>query len=94
MRLAPQKPTTIPRMELLGVVIGVRALRFMQSQLHRPVDTLHLWSDSRCVLFWLTSRKSMSRFVENRLKEIRSHDQLTFQYVPYRGSGHSWHLRS
>ena len=82
MRLAPQKPTTIPRMELLGVVIGVRALRFVQSQLNRPVDTLHLWSDSRCVLFWLTSRKSMSRFVENRLKEIRSHDQLTFHYVP------------
>ena len=82
MRLAPQKSMTIPRLELLGVVIGVRALKFVRSQLHRPVDSQHLWTDSRCVLFWLTSKKSMSRFVENRLKAIRSHDDLTFHYVP------------
>ena len=82
MRLAPQKTTSIPRLELLGVLIGVRAITFVHDQLHRHVDSQHLWTDSRCVLFWITSKKTMSRFVENRLKAIRAHPTLTFHYVP------------
>ena len=82
MRLAPQKTTSIPRLELLGVVIGVRAITFVHNQLHRHVESQHLWTDSRCVLFWITSPKRMSRFVENRLTTIREHPALTFHYVP------------
>ena len=40
-RLAPQN-TTIPRLELLGVLIGVRALKFVMNELHVQVRSSYL----------------------------------------------------
>ena len=37
-RLAPQK-STIPRLELLGVLIGTQALKFVQKELHLPISS-------------------------------------------------------
>ena len=80
-RLAPQK-TTIPRLELLGVLIGTRALTFVERELHLPILSKVVWSDSQCVLHWLLSKKPLPVFVENRLKEIKSHKEMSFKYVP------------
>ncbi len=46
-----------------------------------PVDTAHLFSDSACCLYWITSTRRHSVFVENRLKEIRAAN-FNFHYVP------------
>jgi len=78
-RLAPHG-TTIPRLELLGVLIGVRALTFLCGELCLQVSC-HLFTDSLCVLYWLRTTKLLSVFVANRVKEIQSLEGLTFAHV-------------
>lgn len=63
-RLAPTKGMTIPRLELLGVLIGVRAFKFVETEMKWNIDD------------WLTSKRTLTTFIENRLKEI-----ITFRYV-------------
>ena len=81
-RLAPHKSVTIPQLELLGVLIGTRALRFVQKELHLPISSKVLWTDSQCVIHWLQSRKPLPIFVTNRLKEIRSLKGVSIKYIP------------
>lgn len=80
-RLAPLKKMTIPRLELLAVLIGVRCVKFVESQLKIQVEGIDLFTDSQCVLKWLRSQKDLSVFVRNRVKEINSHGDITFHYV-------------
>ena len=80
-RLAPQGITT-PRLKLLGVLIGTRAMRFVEKELHLPISFKILWSDSQCVLQWLKGKKPLSAFVTNRLKEIKSLEGTLFKYIP------------
>ena len=50
-RLKPKNSNiTIPRMELLAILIGVRAITFVEKELKRPIDTKILWSDSSIAL--------------------------------------------
>ena len=81
-RLAPTKPITIPRLELMATVLGIRCLRFVRTHLHLrldPQDTL--WSDSQCVIGWLRSPQPKTPvFVANRLKTIRS-QPATIRYI-------------
>ena len=79
-RLAPQK-VTIPRLELLGVLIGIRALKFIQNEIHLPIRTKILYTDSQCVLHWLQTKRPLSVFVTNRLKEIKSLEGTVFRYI-------------
>ena len=79
-RLAPQN-MTIPRLELMGVLIGVRALKFVSSELHLQITGMTVFTDSMCVLHWLQSKKPLSVFVTNRLKEIKSLEELIFKHV-------------
>lgn len=64
-RIAPIKGATIPRLELLAVLIGVRAAHFVIKQLELKTKTsVMLWSDSKCVLHWIQNfSKLLSRFV-------------------------------
>ena len=87
LRLAPAKVRlkdphlTIPRLELLGVLIGVRAASFVQSELRVNISQTVVWTDSLCVLCWIKSAKKLSVFVGNRIKEIRSAENVTFRHV-------------
>ena len=80
-RLAPDQ-ITIPRLELLGVLIGVRALKFVENQLHLPVMSKILYTDSQCVLHWMQTAKPLPVFITNRLKEIKKCEGISFSYVP------------
>lgn len=80
-RLAPVKKLTIPRLELLGVLIGVRCLEFVRKQLRLPVNNMYIWTDSKCVLHWLKSEKTLQAFVKNRVAEIKQNDGITFRYI-------------
>ena len=80
-RLAPLKEMTIPRLELMAVVIGVRCIRFVKQQLKIPIERSHLWTDSQCVLKWIDSEKDLSVFVANRVNEIKSDGDIVFGYV-------------
>ncbi|XP_062602892.1 uncharacterized protein LOC134264633 [Saccostrea cucullata] len=79
--LVPLKKITLPRLELLAVVIGVRCINFVEQQLKLPVTEKILWTDSQCVLHWIRMKKPLKTFVENRVKEIRNNKDITFQYV-------------
>lgn len=80
-RLAPQN-TTILRLELLGVLIGVRALKFVMKELHVQVAHTFVFTDSLCVLHWLLTKKPLLLFVTNRLKEIRALEGVCFRHIP------------
>jgi hypothetical protein len=72
-RLAPLKNRlSIPRLELLAALIGVRLCRSVLGSLpvsHQP-QSVRYFSDSQDVLFWLQRRRPLKLFVANRVKEI------------------------
>ena len=79
--VAPTKQLSIPRLELLGVLIGTRCLNYVTQHLQVPLTERILWTDSQCVLHWLKSHKPLPVFVQNRLKEITSHSDIKLRYV-------------
>jgi hypothetical protein len=81
-RLAPTTKVTIPRLELLAVLIGCRCIEFVQKELELPIAKVFLFSDSQCVLKWINTERPLSVFVGNRVKEIKKHKNVHFLYVP------------
>ena len=87
MRLVPVgrksslKHLTIPRLELLAMLIGVRVANFIVKELRIKISERILWSDSQCVLHWLKTSKPLSVFVENRIREICMEKDITFRYI-------------
>ena len=89
LRLAPQKlklktsaTLSIPRLELMGVLIGCRLSTFLLAELSVDIAQCILWTDSACVLSWLQSKKCLSPFVTRRVEEIRASNHLSFRHVP------------
>nr|CAD2156491.1 unnamed protein product [Meloidogyne enterolobii] len=81
-RLKPRKSeVTIPRMELLGVVIAKRALEFVEKQIGVEIKDKFLWCDSKPVLSWIKAGGKNEKFVENRINEIRKNNGIKFGYV-------------
>ncbi|VDM98123.1 unnamed protein product, partial [Onchocerca ochengi] len=81
-RIAPIKGITIPRLELLSILIGVRAAQFVLKQLEMNENQVTLWSDSKCALHWIKNyTKLLPRFVQNRVEEIRK-AKFAFRYIP------------
>ena len=71
-RLAPLDPNlTIPRLELMAAVIGVRLMEFIRTSLELENPPVTYWSDSIDVLCWIRSEKPRKVFVQNRLSAIR-----------------------
>jgi hypothetical protein len=72
-RVAPRKPElSLPRLELLGAVLGIRLFRKVSGLFSEDVQTT-FWCDSTIALAWITA-ESGSRwklFVQNRVTEIR-----------------------
>ena len=65
-RLAPLKKITIQRLELMGVVTGVRCLQYVKQQLKVTIVGSYLYTDSQCVLKWINADKDLSVFVNQR----------------------------
>ena len=73
MRLAPldsknqcrhgRKQVTLPRLELLAVVIGIRVINFVTSELKLLITTRMLFTDSECVLHWIRATKQLPVFI-------------------------------
>ncbi|GFU44115.1 integrase catalytic domain-containing protein [Trichonephila clavipes] len=78
-RVAPLKPLSIPRLELMACCICSRLANSIVNALNLPNLRITFWSDSTTALWWIKEKGSWSVFVENRVKEIR---QLT--------RGHLW----
>ncbi|VDN00536.1 unnamed protein product, partial [Onchocerca ochengi] len=81
-RIAPIKGMTTPRLELLSVLIGLRAGLFVIKQLQKQPYSTTLWSESTCVLYWITNyTKLLPRLVRSRVDEIRS-SKFNIRYIP------------
>ena len=70
----------------MAALIGSRSLLYIISHLAEEhkihLRKTYLWSDSRCVLYWLKDEtKLLKRFIENRVTEIRKCKAI-FRYVP------------
>lgn len=86
-RLRPKKMDkndglTIPKLELLGLLIAVRIKNFIISNFAYPIENITFWCDSQIVLSWLASTEHQPTFVLNRLREIRREKTCIFRYVP------------
>ena len=69
-RNAPKNKVTIPRLEVMSVLIGTRSLRFAAKPMRLENAEKILWTDSQSVLHWIKSRENTSVFVRNQITEI------------------------
>ena len=82
-RVAPIKELTVPRLELMAILLAARLAKFvMESFDSNEFKGIYIWSDSRVALSWLVSKHVLPVFVKNRVNEI--HDlipEANFSYV-------------
>ncbi|XP_065212895.1 uncharacterized protein LOC135840339 isoform X2 [Planococcus citri] len=81
-RLAPKNALSIPKLELLGVLIGKRTAEFLINNFRYPIDQTIVWTDATTVLQWLHSMEILPPFVQNRITEIRKSAIDQIRYVP------------
>lgn len=71
-RVAPsKKKLSIPRLELMGCLIGVRMTKEVKGYLQMDNIPSFYWTDSSTALAWICHDKSWARFVQARVDEIR-----------------------
>lgn len=85
-KVAPLKALSIPRLELMAAVIGVRLMKFILCRHTLKVGRVVLWSDSKTVLAWIRSdHRRYRQFVACRVGEIISKSKPEhWRWVPTR----------
>ena len=74
---------TIPRLELVAAHIAVNLAANVREALSGfPLKKVLCWSDSSVALYWIKGTGSYKQFVVNRVKKIRSHQDVNWRYVP------------
>ena len=81
-RLAPLNKITIPTIELMGVVIGVRCLQYVKQQLKVTVVGSYLYTDSQCDFKLINSDKDLSVFVKTGCRKSRKMVKLCLAMCP------------
>ncbi|XP_062704082.1 uncharacterized protein LOC134286483 [Aedes albopictus] len=83
-KVAPLKYVSIPRLELMAAVLGVRLLTFVRENHTVKINRCVYWSDSEVTLAWIRSEHRRYRpFVACRVGEILSTTCVQeWRYVP------------
>ena len=72
-RVAPLQAVSIPRLELMAAVVGLRLAEAVRNILNLPKHEWLFWSDSVDVLYWIRGRsRKFKPFVANSVGEIQS----------------------
>ena len=72
-KVAPLQAISIPRLELLSAVLGLRLARNLVNAFQLSTDVVTFWCDSMNVLWWIRGRsRRFKPFVANRINEIQS----------------------
>nr|XP_041632380.1 uncharacterized protein LOC121502738 [Drosophila kikkawai] len=83
-RVAPLKPISLPRMELMAAVLGLRLAKFLESELSTKIEKRIFWTDARDVLYWIKSyARKYPQFVGLRIGEILEGSEIEdWRWVP------------
>ncbi|XP_039258067.2 uncharacterized protein LOC120334628 [Styela clava] len=83
-RLAPIKPVSVPRLELIAAVLAVRLGAIIRKELDLSLRQCVFWADSTAILQSIrNSSKRFTTFVANRLTTIEQNcDISNWRYVP------------
>ena len=82
-RVAPIKPLTLPKLELMGALTAARLCNFIVQALYPHNLSTHFWSDSQITLHWIKGKKHVNTFVTHRIVEILNHSEPDqWQYCP------------
>ena len=82
-RVSPLATMSIPRLELMGAVLGLNLTETIAETLEIKLTDVGFWCDSMNVLWWIRGRgRQFKPFVANRIGEIQRHtDPEQWQYV-------------
>ena len=76
-RLSPLKAMSIPQLELMGAVIGLRLTTQISSALEIPMSQATFWVDSMSVVFWIHGQScNYKPFVSHPVGEIHKNLNL------------------
>ena len=73
-RVAPAKKQSLPRLEILDLLILARLIVSVRTALQQVVQfsCLTCWSYSLVALYWISRDKEWKQFIKNRANEVRS----------------------
>ena len=70
-RVSPFQSISIPRLELLGAIVGTRLTQAVNRAVLTSVHQVIFWCDSTNVLWWIKGcSRTYKPFVANRIEEI------------------------
>lgn len=83
-KVSPLRAVSIPRLELMAAVLGVRLMKRVSDVLSYPESTCTYWTDSTDVLHWVHGQSRRYKpFVANRISEIHSYSLPSqWRHVP------------
>lgn len=77
-RVAPVKPITLARLELMGALMASRLCQFVRASMEVHIDNVHMWTDSMITLHWIRGDAARwKEFVKNRVAEIQQNTDAT-----------------
>ncbi len=81
-RIAPLTQSSIPRLELMGCLLGARLGKSILSSFKKEIQCFY-WTDSTTALSWIKQNVNWGTFVGNRVKEIiNTSDTNRWYHVP------------
>lgn len=83
-RVAPLKPLTIPKLELLGAQMLCKLVDSVVNSLGITLQAKYYWCDSTIVLGWINTKPHLLKtFVSNRVVDIQSKSNINeWRYIP------------
>ena len=95
-KVAPLTHVTIPRLELMAAVLGLRLAQSIVKVLELNLKEALFYSDSMDVLYWILGKgRDFRSFVANRIDEVQMYtDPMQWQHVSSEKNPADLHKRS